>query len=68
MIAMPTSYFYNELPLLILSKMKGHFFWRLAILKVNSLAVQLQELDPSVLKIPLFDRYVKNFTEGMLTV
>ena len=65
---MLTSCFYSELPLVILSKVKDHFFWRLAIPKVNSLAVQLQELDPNVLIIPLCDRYVNNFTEGMLTM
>ena len=63
-----TSCFYNELPLVILSKVKEHFYWRIPIRKGDSLAVQFQELDPNVLKIPLFDRYVKSFAKGMLAL
>ena len=51
--------FYTESPLVILAKVKNHFCGRLAILKWDSLALECQKLNPNVLKIPLFDRYIK---------
>ena len=58
---MLTSYIYNRLPLVILAKVKNNFCGGLAILKINSLAFQRQELDSNLLKSLLFDWYVKNF-------
>ena len=56
---MLTSYIYNRLPLVILAKVKNHFYGDLAIPKINSLAFQDQELDSHLLKPLLFDVYVK---------
>ena len=60
--------FYSESPLVILSKVKDHFCGRLAILKVDSLAVQLQKLDSNILKNSAVRRVRKIFNKGMLTV
>ena len=60
--------FYSESPLVMFPKVKNHFCGRLAILKGDSLALQCQKLHPNVLKIPLFNWYIKNFCKGMLTV
>ena len=51
--------FYSEFPLVFLSKVKNHFCGPLAILTGDSLALQCQKIDPNILKIPLFDGYIK---------
>lgn len=53
--------FYSISLLVIFSKVKDYFCELLAILKGDSLAVQLQKLNPHVLKNSAVRRVCKNF-------